>query len=181
MKKRRNPTAVPLTSEQRQFLNTFFDENSRYFHYVYCRFSSDLANEGDIIQESMLRIMQHIDTFMTLDAGQQKKYIVSVIKNLCIDAARENHKLAASPLDEDALEQEVSANDDIYLTIDLLAQALSDSEWQLLKGLYLDGKSKEEMAAIMHCNAASLRMQASRARKKARQIIESQQKKEERV
>ena len=181
MIKRRNRTAMPLTDAQRQFLNKFFDENSRYFHYIYCRFSSDPENEADIIQDSMLRIMEHIDTFMTLDAAQQKKYIVSVIKNLCIDAARKNNRLLASPFDEDAIDLEERTNNDTYLTIDLLAGELADPEWQLLKGLYLDGRSKEEMAAIMNCSEASLRMQASRARKKAKQIIESQRKKEERV
>lgn len=181
MKKHRNRTAVPLTDAQRQFLNLFFNENSRYFHYIYCRFSADAENEADIIQDSMLRIMEHIDTFMTLDAGQQKKYIVSVIKNLCIDFAHAHNKLAASPFDEDEIAPEESTNGDTFLTIDLLAGKLSDSEWQLLKGLYLDGRPREEMAAIMNCSEASLRMQASRARKKARQIIESQRKKEERL
>lgn len=171
MPKYRNRPTRPLTKKEWDCVCFFFDENSKYIHYIYSLFSADKDNEDDVIQECYLRITYNIDTFLSLDEVSRKKYIVPIIKNLCIDAARKKNKMKTVPLD-DSIAIEEPQFSDTYMMLDLLASELPDADWRLLKELYLDGTPKEELAKSMNCGVDSLRVLASRARKRARRIIE---------
>lgn len=173
MPKYRNKLPRPLTIEERHELRIFFADNTNFFHYIYSLFSLDKDYEDDIIQECQFRIICNIDTFLSLDDDHRKKYVVPIIQNLCIDAARRKNKLKIVPLNDDTITIEEPAFSDTHLLINLLASKLSDKDWYLLKGIYLDGVPDEELAEHMNCGINSLRMLASRARKRAQKILNS--------
>ena len=164
----------PLTDNERQIVQTFFKENSGYFHFIYMLFCSDTSTEAEIIQECFLRIMNNIDTFLSMTPQKRKAYAIPIIEHLCIDKMRRENRVSFIPISEDIEVENSFLGSETHLSIMFLSKKLPERDWYILKSIYIDGLSKEELAQKLNCSIDSLRMLASRARKAARSILENE-------
>lgn len=162
----------PLNKNQQQIVHDFFDDNAAFLHFVYSLFCTDKTDESDIIQECLIRIMNNIDTFVSMPTQKRKAYTIPIIEHLCIDRSRREKRITIVPISEEIECDNVKIDSEEHLSILLLSRKLPERDWYILKSLYLDGISKEELAQTLHCNGDSLRMMMSRARKTARAILQ---------
>lgn len=165
----------PLNENERKIVRDFFDKNSAFLHFIYMLFCTDKTDESDIIQECLVRIMNNIDTFLSMPPQRRKAYTIPIIEHLCIDKSRREKRITMVPISDDIECDKTKIDSEEHLSIILLSRKLPERDWYLLKSIYLDGMPKEELAQTLHCSVDSLRMMVSRARKNARAVLDDSQ------
>lgn len=166
----------PLTAEECKEIVDYFEANAGYLHYLAQLFVSRLEDEEDVIQDCILHMIDHIDTFHSLNAKRKNAYVARIIHNLCVDEFRRQKRVELTPLDDQILDNRSSSleavpGSDTHLALLDLAANLPEKEWYVLQQLYLDGASKESVAEALHCSPNSIRSIASKARASARKIL----------
>lgn len=176
MNTKKNKTKRRLTNSERQIVDEYFNANSGYMQYVALLFLTNPDDVEDIIQESLLHIIRHIDRFLLLDAKRRNVYIARTIYNLSVDNYRRKKLIEIIPLTEDLQEgtqsqRELVPGSDTHLALLDLGARLQEREWYVLQQLYIEGTPKENVAKTLGCSTESVRSIASRARASARAIL----------
>ena len=170
MRQKNSKPLRPLTEEERKEIVDYFEANAGYLHYLARLFISMPEDEEDVIQDCILHVIDHIDTFLSLNAKSKNAYAARIIHNSCIDDFRRQTRV------EQILENRPSSPDaipgsDTHLALLDLAANMPEKEWYVLQQLYLEGASKESVAAALHCSPQSVRSLACKARASARKIL----------
>ena len=176
MRQKNSKPLRPLTEEERKEIVDYFEANAGYLHYLARLFISRPEDEEDVIQNCLLHVIDHIDTFLSLNAKRKNAYAARIIHNLCIDDFRRQKRVELTPLDDQMLEirpssPEAVPGSDTHLALLDLAANMPEKEWYVLQQLYLEGASKESVAAALHCSPQSVRSLACKARASARKIL----------
>lgn len=133
----------------------------------------------DALQTTLLRLMEHVDTIRRMDDAQLANYVAAACRHVAYNLRRTRIRHPETPLDEmqrgeteDPEEQALHR-----LELDALAriwpQLDSDTRW-LLEGRYVLGYSDQELAQELSVKPASVRMALTRARKRARKLLQSE-------
>lgn len=181
MKTEKDKSQRLLTDPERREMDEYFDANSGYFQYIALLFLTSPDDAEDVIQESFLHAMRHIDKFLLLDTKRRNVYIARTIYNLCVDDYRRKKQVEIIPLSADVLEgiqsqKELVPGSDTHLALLDLGARMQEREWYVLQQLYLEGASKESVAKALGCTTGSIRSIASRARASARKLLKPKKK-----
>lgn len=184
MNTKKDKSKRPLTECERQEIDEYFNSNSGYFQYVALLFLANPEDAEDVIQESFLHAIRHVEKFLLLDTKRRNVYIARTIYNLCVDNYRHKKQIEIIPLSEDMLDglhsqKELVPGSDTHLALLDLGAQLNEREWYVLQELYIEGTSKESVANALGCTPESIRSIASRARASARKILKTQKKEED--
>lgn len=136
----------------------------------------------DIIQESLIKLIAKVSLLRTLNEFALANYIVTTVKNTSIDSIRKkatekNNTISLGDLECDLpadtlTMDEILAQEEMRIHIRKTLNQLDPEDQWLLEGKYILGYDDSELARVLNCKPASIRMKLTRARRKALQLLE---------
>lgn len=167
--------------DQEYILNLYQDYH-RLMYRTAQRYASSRSDCEDLVQESILRMIEKTAYIRALDRCVLPAYIVSTVRNTAINHLK---RQSASRKHTDMLAQqqstELPALDELSHLLALKEQlmnvmdGLEPDERFLLEGKYALGYSDDELAHYLKCKPGSVRMKLTRARRKAVQLLSRQE------
>lgn len=139
--------------------------------------ADDYACE-DIIQDSLIKLIQNISKIRTKECSVWASYIVSTVRNTSIDYLRkqgraEKYLDMESDVQEEAADRKALSLDEMLLMKERQAQLysiwpqLSEPDQTALRGKYILEYTDAELASLLGCKESSVRTRLSRARRRA--------------
>lgn len=132
----------------------------------------------DIVQESILRLIERVDCFRRLDRGRLPAYIASTVRNTAINHLKHQAVIQrhSAPPEEQPPGDAPAFSDLARLLhqreqLSLIWASLSEEDRFLLEGKYMIGLTDLELAGQLGCAAGSVRMKLTRARRGAIRLL----------
>lgn len=167
--------------DARDFFTGIFQQYHRLMFYEASKYLSDQNAKEDVVQNALVKAIEHIDAVMQLEPVKIPAYLVIITRNESINYLRHESVVSshASDVELESLSEDSAADDLLFvldrkLTLEHVWTKLSEPEQTLLSGRYLIGYSDEELAALLGCKAASIRMMLTRARRRAARILKEE-------
>ena len=170
----------PISAEEKEFFEKLYEEEKNFMFYIAGKYTQSNSDREDIVQESVLRLLNNISTLKRLDCFKVRKYIVLTIKAVSLDYEKKkrvhrmiliSEEMLETMLEADIVLRQTGPDDSVSLLVEQLKSQLSQREWFVLEGRYILGYSQEELGNLLGVNPNSVRMMICRARKKARDIL----------
>ena len=170
----------PISAEEREFFEKLYEEEKNFMFYIAGKYTQSNSDREDIVQESVLRLLNNISTLKRLDCFKVRKYIVLTIKAVSLDYEKKkrvhrmiliSEEMLETMLEADIVLRQTGPDDSVSLLVEQLKSQLSQREWFVLEGRYILGYSQEELGKLLGVNPNSVRMIICRARNKARDIL----------
>lgn len=161
------------TPEERDYMTGLYQKYSRLMYQTAAEYLPAEADREDVLQESLVRMINNIDRLRSLEAYALPYYIRAIVRNLAFDHTRVQRKKNAmeQPLEERAEPLDIAAIVEHRVDLSGLWSNLTDEECVLLQGKYLLGYTDAELAASLRCKPGSIRMKLTRARRRAMGIL----------
>lgn len=70
----------PISAEDKEFFERLYEEEKNFMFYIAGKYTQSNSDREDIVQESVLRLLNNISTLKRLDCFKVRKYIVLTIK-----------------------------------------------------------------------------------------------------
>ena len=165
--------------DDQQFILDLYQEFCRLMFFTAQKYLSDLSQQEEVVQESLSKLIEKVDTLHTLQPPVLASYIVATVRNTAISYLRAQAKLKDVISLEDLREEPVSQksmDEDLILQEELaplrsIWPQLSQEEQLLLEGRYLLEYSNVELGAQLGYDSAHVRMKLTRARRKALKLM----------
>lgn len=137
----------------------------------------------DIFQTLLVKLIQKVDRLRSMESRSMVNYIITAAQNTSIDALRKLQKPGTYSINDeewfgrDALRTDDDVEDFVYRRDDVVKLKaiwpfLDDRSRNLLEKKYFMGMSTREMGAELGIKHDSVRVELSRARKKAKVLLE---------
>lgn len=167
--------------DAREFLTQAFRQYHRLMFYEAAKYIQDPHAREDVVQNALVKAVEHIDDLMRLEQAKLPAYLVAITRNESISHLRHEtvvRKHSAGSVEEigETLSDD-STVDDLIASIDRrdalgrIWPQLTQSEQQLLTGRYFLGYSDAELAETVDCAVSSVRMLLTRARRHAARLM----------
>lgn len=143
-------------------------------------YATDTSSAHDIAQDTWMKLLGNIQTLRRLEEGALVTYIVFTVKSTALDFKgkteretlfREQHGGKLIEYSTPSAEEEFMGHAPAGLLASIWSK-LSKEDQLILEGRYLQDQTDEELASIIGCKPGSIRMKLTRARRKARKLIE---------
>lgn len=179
-KKKKN---VPMNQEDKLFFRSFYDEYKKYMYYLAGKYTTIIEDREDLVQETIIRLMNNISVLRQLNRYKIAKYISLTVKSAYLDNEKIKKKDALLFFDDANLEAimieqpHMAASNQIIAAshaVSRLKKELPARDWLVLDAKYILGLSQEEISNLIGVAPDSVRMVLYRARKKAKLILENE-------
>lgn len=173
--------------DDQEFLIELYEEFHALIFSVARRYNNNWMSCEDIVQESILRIMDKLDVLRSKKRCVQAGYIAMVVRNVAINTLKHEDIVKAHAREVAEEEPIAPTMDEILIArenAELLMQVLQqmpEAEALLLRGKYMLGYSDEYLAKQIGCQPKSVRMKLTRARRHALQAMQEAKKGEEQL
>lgn len=166
--------------------NLFWDYQALMYRTAY-RITREHQSAEDLVQETCMSLIDHLDVVKRLDSNRLRSYIASVTRNLSINyVVKRKRRSRYSFLTDDpdvlnskADDEEVDSGlirEAEIETLKTALQALNEKERLLLELKYGDEKSNAETAKIFAIKADSVRSYLTKARRHLQEKINEESK-----
>ena len=170
--------AVLDDPSDQEFMISLVQEHERLIQGVAKKYTSNSADCEDLVQDSLVKMIEKIELLRQVECCVLPAYIVSIIRNTAINQLKRKEVLRKC-MDELALQQAVEQFDSTDLVqllhngarVSMIWSDLTTEERTLLEGKYMIGYSDEELAVMLRCKTGSIRMKLTRARRRAFQCL----------
>ncbi|MGM9600187.1 MAG: sigma-70 family RNA polymerase sigma factor [Faecousia sp.] len=179
---RKQKEILPLNKSDFEFFQNFFEEYKNYLYHAASSYAATAADRDDLVQEAVMRLMKNIPVLRQLTRCKTAYYIVITVRTAYIDMLRRKQNLSFLPLNDDddflnALPENIltdRSETDMHLRMAVrqLRKNLSEKDWMVLVGKVIMGYTYEELGTLLEMNPASVRMVLSRAKAKARELLQ---------
>ena len=172
MRKKKPP--IPLSRSSREYFRIFYEHYKLFLFYIAGQYTEKRVEQEDLVQEALLRLMKHTDILQALSQAQTAKYIALTVKAVYLDQQQHRCREKLLFLDQAALQEELLLRhpESAVDTVAQLRADLSQREWLALEGKYILGYSHEELSRLLGVSKENMRSIVSRARQRAKQILE---------
>lgn len=163
----------------KEFITRIFNEYVRLMMKTAGKYFCDEPSKEDIVQDSLIKMIRHIDKLRKLDSCSLASYLVIIVRhtaidhlgklqkeNSIIDTTSDNNYLLSVPDEGIPLDEHIYRLDRIGKLTSVWPR-LSETERVLLESKYLLNFSDAELAQIIGCKTDSIRMMLTRARRHA--------------
>lgn len=144
--------------DDRAYMTRLFVKYQRLMYRTIYDILGDKWATEDVLQTTLLRLIDHLDTLRRLEPEGLAGYIAAACRHTAYNAVRDSSRHPWLPLD--ALAQ-------VWPRLD------ENTRW-LLEARYILDYSDGELARELGVKPDSVRMALTRARRKARRLMESQ-------
>lgn len=161
------------------FMNDLF---SRYqglmFHAARRYLGTYLASLEDVVEDSLLSLLEHEPQLMAMEEGALKRYIVAVVRSKAMDVFRQKQRMEAFFQDapQELVEQVPAATDveQVVMTREMLRfvqqalRSMPEKEAAAFRLKVGENYSDEAIARSLQISVASVRKYVSRVRERLR-------------
>ena len=169
-----------MTLTDQAFFEEFYDTHKNFLYYLARMYTSSSGDCEDLIQDTIIRLINNIFTLRKIDSSVLAKYVALTVRSAFIDSERAKTKEKLLFFEEGDLEQiletqfpavdlENKLND--QMKIALLREEIPQRDWVILEGKYILGLSDDEISKMIGVAPDSVRMAIHRARKRAQTIL----------
>lgn len=178
MKKRKK--IVPISEREKDYFEQFYLKYKKFMYFTARKYAQEDCDCEDIVQECVIRLLNHVQTLLELEETQQCKYIAMTVRTVFLDMEKVKQNAQLVSVDERILEeilqvesedQESDTNLTCQMEVERLRKNMKARDWVLLEGKYILGYSQEELGAMVGVAPASIRMLLCRAKEQARKIL----------
>lgn len=177
--------AIPLTEDMdnQAFMADIYFKYERLMRFEIYGVSMGRLDVEDVLQTALVKLIEKTAVLRALEERQRVSYLITTVKNTAISALRVQARAIVSSLDDEvwAAAKESGADNNVEeLVFRRNAVAQLESIWPmldeksrfLLESRYFGCLSDAEIASRLGIKPNSVRMELSRARKKAKQFLE---------
>lgn len=179
---RKPKNIVPLSKADRDFFQEFFEKNKNFIYHTASAYTSTAMDRDDLAQEAVVRLMKNISVLRQLTCYKSAYYIVITVRTAYIDMLRRKQNVTLLPLHDDdevlnalygnALADRKEVNFPARMAVQQLKETLPEQDWMVLVGKVIMGYTHEELGRLLGMRPANVRTVLSRARAKARVILQ---------
>lgn len=169
----------------REFMDQMYMEFERLMFFTARQYTSKAEIAEDIVQESLVRLYEKVRTMKPMKHVVLTAYIRATVRNTAINVLRKMNRERdyAADAETDAFaqaDQEWVLNTMMDLSgyrvlLSKIWPRLPEDDRLLLEGKYILGYSDQELAEEIGCQANSIRVKLTRARRRALAIIQEQE------
>ena len=169
----------------REFMDQMYMEFERLMFFTARQYTSKAEIAEDIVQESLVRPYEKVRTMKPMKHVVLAAYIRATVRNTAINVLRKMNRERdyAADAETDAFaqaDQEWVLNTMMDLSgyrvlLSKIWPRLPEDDRVLLEGKYILGYSDQELAEEIGCQANSIRVKLTRARRRALAIIQEQE------
>lgn len=169
----------------RELMDQMYMEFERLMFFTARQYASKTEIAEDIVQESLVRLYGKVQTMKQMKQVVLAAYIRATVRNTAINALRKmnREKDYAADAETDAFTRadQARALDTMMdlsgyrVLLSKIWPQLPEEDRLLLEGKYILGYSDQELAAEIGCQANSVRVKLTRARRRALTIIQKQE------
>lgn len=167
--------------DDRAYMTRLFVKYQRLMYRTIYDILGDKWATEDVLQTTLLRLIDHLDTLRRLEPEGLAGYIAAACRHTAYNAVRDSSRHPWLPLDggPEVPDERQEVEDRVLrrLELDALAQVwprLDENTRWLLEARYILDYSDGELARELGVKPDSVRMALTRARRKARRLMESQ-------
>lgn len=136
----------------------------------YCTaMTDDWAGAEDLVQETFLRALTHLDDLEGLEAGQRRAWLRKTARNLFIDKCRKEAR--ETPAEEEQLALTAVEEDFTAAEVAELLGRLPEEERALFTLRYFQGYNATELGRMFSLPPGTVRSKLSDARKRIRKLL----------
>ena len=169
----------------REFMEHIFISYQRLMYYEINNIVKDPWRTEDILQTTIIRLINNIDTLRTLSTPKLVNYIISASKNTALTQIRNDNRKRTTSFPDwfDVPQDEESDSNPEYfvlrkedgVTLAEVWPRLDDRSKFFLRERYILNKSDAELANELQIKPGSVRMALTRARRAAYLLIMSEE------
>lgn len=170
----------PVSLDDQKFMDDLY---CRYANLMFATAWKLLSNQSeveDVIQSCLIKLFAKVNLLRTLEPGPLGGYIRTTVRNTILNQRREKQieENTISKLKQEKVDEEVPSLDELLITDEQIAalqtvlKNMREHDRLLLEGRYLLDYSDVELAALVNCKPASVRMKLTRARRTALKMLE---------
>jgi len=146
----------------------------------------DDSDKSVVVHDAIVRLVEHADTLRRLSESALAVYVSATVRSVALNRERRRNlerrlivdadisevdDIDAGPTYEERFIEEEAHRDRLRYLREALSE-LSDTDRELLVGKYMSGESDESLAKRFGVSPESIRMKLTRARRRAKKIIE---------
>lgn len=171
----------PRQPSDKDFMSSLCQEYQRLMYHTALSYQADPARCEDIVQDCLERLTGKVSLLKRLSKPSLVNYIVVATKNTAINHLRREQREKELLVSLEEL-GEVAAADSRAMDKGLILEEalsrmrtiwprLSQETRQILEEKYILGYTDREIADVLGCRPASVRMKLTRARRQALKLI----------
>ena len=155
--------------DDRAYMTRLFVKYQRLMYRTIYDILGDKWTTEDVLQTTLLRLIDHLDTLRRLEPEGLAGYIAAACRHTAYNAVRDSSRHPWLPLDggPEVPDERQEVEDRVLPRLD------ENTRW-LLEARYILDYSDGELARELGVKPDSVRMALTRARRKARRLMESQ-------
>lgn len=171
--------------EDRAFMTEAYLQYERLMWSEIRKLLKDEHDPEEVFQDCLVKLVRHVKKLRSMESRNMVNYMISTVKNTCLDVLRQQKKVFFDSINDEEWggRYTLQTDDDLEATVyrrEAVAQLeaiwplLDERSRYLLEGKYFLGLTTREMGAVLNITHDSVRVELSRARKKARKLLEEQ-------
>ncbi|MEF9880223.1 MAG: sigma-70 family RNA polymerase sigma factor [Clostridia bacterium] len=177
------PLVIQMIADDsdRAFMERIFIEHNRLMFATAWKYCQDRQTAEDIVSDSCVAFIKHLQKIQTLDGNVLRLYIVSTVRNTAINAFKKWQQAdakfqcmtdegMAQIKSESDTELRVELQDEISLVLNAVG-GLPEKEQAVLRLKYSTDYKDDEIAEIVGISASSVRKYIARAREKVKAVV----------
>lgn len=163
----------------REFMLMVYESHKGLMMTTAQKYIADQNAAEDIVHDGVVKLIEKIPLLRTFDRCTLAGYIVSTVRNTAISYLRRQDTVRkhSVPTEEDIEDIPELTMEELAILKEEKARLceiwpmVSEEDRFLLEGKYLLEQSDEDLAAILGCKAASIRMKLTRARRRVYLLV----------
>lgn len=171
--------------DDRAFMTEIYFQYERLIWSEIRKFLKDEHDPEDVFQNCLVKLVKKVKKLRSMETRPMVNYIISTVKHTCIDVLRAGNKVHLDSINDEEWdgrfylqsEEELESiifRRDAVARLETIWPLLDERSRYLLEGKYFQELTTHEMGSVLNITHDSVRVELSRARKKARKLLEEQ-------
>jgi len=172
--------------DDRIFMASLYTNYHRLMYSEICKIIGETPAAEDILQDSLIKLVDKIPLLKTLDKPRKINYIITTVRNMSKNHLRKQSGINIYSLDDESndigntISDGTNTEDAIILcyekrNFEIVWAQLDDASRTLLEGKYILEKNDAELGEMLGLKQSSVRMMLTRARRKALKLMMDEQ------
>ena len=171
-----------ITGKEKRFIEDTYSKYKKLLFSTAAKYAVRAEEVDDIVQEAVLNIIKHASVLEKFDEKRLTSYLFVTVRNTAYTHLKKEEKESWEYIDESIAAVKDFLDIENYIiikeqikTVKQIIENMSEREQAILYGRYYLEMSFDELAEVIGCKPASVRMMLTRAK---RELLEKLRKEE---